>query len=334
MAGMIEYLQKQQEDNLSGATTKPKKMPLVVLLVGMAGTGKSTLAHRLNLFCEEHDKKSYFINLDPAVRGELNYTCNIDIRDTVDYKQVMSQYKLGPNGAIMTSLNLYATKFHQVISILEQPEKTEELDFIFVDTPGQIEVFTWSASGQLITESFASTFPTTILFIGDTSRCINPQTFMSMMLYASSILYRYQVPLLLALNKCDVVSGETAMGWIKDPDALSGALRECKGYGATLTASLALFIHEFYENMSCVPVSAVAGTGFQELVFGALPKAKDEYMNDYLQLIKDKMEQRKKQESDRMAADTRKLDKEFGKLSASAGPTAGGGGGLGSLDAE
>lgn len=32
---------------------------------------------------------------------------------------VMKQYGLGPNGAIMTSLNLYATKFDQVISLIE-----------------------------------------------------------------------------------------------------------------------------------------------------------------------------------------------------------------------
>lgn len=32
--------------------------------------------------------------------------------------------------------------------------------YVFIDTPGQIEVFTWSASGQIITETLASAFPT------------------------------------------------------------------------------------------------------------------------------------------------------------------------------
>ena len=31
----------------------------------------------------------------------------------------MKDYGLGPNGAIMTSLNLFATKFDQVMTILE-----------------------------------------------------------------------------------------------------------------------------------------------------------------------------------------------------------------------
>lgn len=41
-----------------------------------------------------------------------------DIRDTVNYKEVMKQYNLGPNGGIMTSLNLFATKFVEVSSSL------------------------------------------------------------------------------------------------------------------------------------------------------------------------------------------------------------------------
>jgi len=53
-----------------------------------------------------------------------------------------------------------------------------------VDTPGQIEVFTWSASGQIISDSFASTFPTVIAYIIDTPRTTDPSTFMSNMLYA------------------------------------------------------------------------------------------------------------------------------------------------------
>lgn len=56
--------------------------------------------------------------------------------------------------------------------------------YIFVDTPGQIEAFTWSASGQIITDALASSFPTVILYIVDTPRTTAPTTFMSNMLYA------------------------------------------------------------------------------------------------------------------------------------------------------
>ena len=35
---------------------------------------------------------------------------HVDIRDTVNYREVMKQYSLGPNGGILTALNLFATK--------------------------------------------------------------------------------------------------------------------------------------------------------------------------------------------------------------------------------
>lgn len=86
-------------------------------IIGMAGAGKTTLLHRLNLTLVESSKRAYYINLDPAVR-DVPFAANIDIRDTVNYKEVMKQYGLGPNGAILTSLNLFATKFDQVLALL------------------------------------------------------------------------------------------------------------------------------------------------------------------------------------------------------------------------
>lgn len=64
--------------------------------------------------------------------------------------------------------------------------------YVIVDTPGQIEIFTWSASGAIITDAVASAIPTVIAYIVDTPRATAPATFMSNMLYAC----RYAVALL------------------------------------------------------------------------------------------------------------------------------------------
>ena len=138
----------------------------------------------------------------------------------------MEQHKLGPNGAIMTSLNLYATKFDQVIRILEDRADNDTMpQYLLVDTPGQIEAFTWSASGSILTESLASTFPTVMVFVIDTVRCASsPNTFMSNMLYACSMYYRARIPLVICFNKTDVVSHEFAMEWMRDFEAFQEAL--------------------------------------------------------------------------------------------------------------
>lgn len=273
--------------------------PLVILVIGMAGTGKTTLVKQLQQYSQQKGLLSYFMNLDPAVT-ELPYGVHIDIRDTVNYREVMNQYRLGPNGAILTSLNLFATKFHQVIGLLEN--RRESLDWIVVDTPGQIEVFTWSASGQLISEAFASTFPTCLLFVGDTPRCVNPQTFMSTMMYSSSIMFKTQLPLLLAMNKVDVSDADKVIRWMKDTEELCEVLRDSKGYAATLTESLSLFVNEYYSGLEVAKVSALSGLGF-DLLDDALEKSKVQYMREYFPLLKERQRVEEMKEKKRQQAD-------------------------------
>lgn len=51
----------------------------------------------------------------------------------------------------------------------------------------------------------ASSFATVVVYVMDTSRSINPVTFMSNMLYACSILYKTKLPFLIAMNKVQVI---------------------------------------------------------------------------------------------------------------------------------
>ena len=85
-----------------------------------------------------------------------------------------------------------------------------------IDTPGQIEAFSQSASGQIITDTLSCTFPTLTLYLADTVRCENPNTFMSNMLYSLSIMYKSRIPLLLAFNKTDLMDHKFLISWMED----------------------------------------------------------------------------------------------------------------------
>ena len=60
----------------------------------MAGSGKTTLMQRINSHVHERTLASYMINLDPAVT-HVPFGVNVDIRDTVNYKNVMKEYVSG-----------------------------------------------------------------------------------------------------------------------------------------------------------------------------------------------------------------------------------------------
>ncbi|QSL65178.1 hypothetical protein MERGE_002483 [Pneumocystis wakefieldiae] len=273
-----------------------------ILVVGMAGSGKTTFLQRLNAHLRSQEEVPYLVNLDPAVLS-VPYNVNIDICDTIDYKQVMKQYNLGPNGAILTSLNLFATKFDQVLSILDKRTSS----YVLFDTPGQIEIFTWSASGSIITDALASSFPTCIAYIIDTVRSTSCTTFMSSMLYACSILYKTKLPIIIVFNKTDVQDATFAKEWMTDFEVFQEALSKNEGdaegvggsgYMSSLINSMSLMLEEFYRHLDVVAVSAVTGSGMDDFL-AAIDHKVEEYESNYRpeleKLIKENKERKKKE---------------------------------------
>ncbi len=262
-------LKKQSEKNENEIKEKkqkiklPKNMKTINLIIlGMAGSGKTTFVQKLEEELANKDKESYIINLDPAVMDTL-YEPNLDIKDTIKYKEVMTSNNLGPNGAILTCLNLFSTNIDKVLTILES--KTD-LDYIVMDTPGQLEVFSWSASGKIITDSFSLIFPSILIYIIDIPRCSNPNTFSSNMLYALSIMYKMKLPLLLAFNKVDIAKENKVIEWMQDYQSLQEVLSKKDDYMSTFSSSLSLLLNEFYKTIKYVSVSSKTGEGFDELI--------------------------------------------------------------------
>ncbi|KAF7684179.1 GPN-loop GTPase 1 [Astathelohania contejeani] len=277
----------------------------IFIVVGMAGSGKTSFCQRLYSWlsqekCEiDHktglNRNIFSINLDPAVLNP-KMPLNEDIRDEIDYQEVMEKYNLGPNGAIITSLNLYLLKMDELLNRIEanknekknniQCDNKKELSdefnkkvtlnenlkeensapsYIIIDTPGQIEAFTWASPGYVLIEGLKSlkSYKIEILYVIDSEQTEQHAVFMSNMMYAASIMCRYQVDTTCVFNKSDLAGTDKTLEWIRDYQKFRESLPQEEMYSSMLS-SMALHFEEFYNFIPTVGVSAFTGSGKSE----------------------------------------------------------------------
>ena len=77
----------------AAANPEARSQPPACIVLGMAGSGKTSLMQRIAAHLSMQNTPAYHINLDPAVT-KVPFGANIDICDTVNYREVMKQYGL------------------------------------------------------------------------------------------------------------------------------------------------------------------------------------------------------------------------------------------------
>lgn len=64
---------KDEKINNEPQIGHPEHKPIAAFVIGMAGSGKSTLMQRINSYVNMKKYPSYIINLDPAVNGTNDF---------------------------------------------------------------------------------------------------------------------------------------------------------------------------------------------------------------------------------------------------------------------
>ncbi|ADM11136.1 conserved hypothetical ATP binding protein [Encephalitozoon intestinalis ATCC 50506] len=234
----------------------------IFVVVGMAGSGKTTFCQRLYSWISQDNctidpatglnSHIYSINTDPAVVN-TKMPLNLDIRDVVDYHETMEKYELGPNGGINTCLNLF------LLNIGEYIDRIKE-EYIIIDTPGQIEAFTWSSPGYVLIEALKTVGEVILVYVVDSVSSHKHAVFMSNMMYAASLMCRYEVETLCLFNKKDLSGSELLEEWISDYESFRDSLNDEDMFSPIL-GSMALHFEEFYNSIKTVSVSSSTGSG-------------------------------------------------------------------------
>lgn len=234
-----------------------------VFFVGTAGSGKSTLVGAYKQWLDDNGVDAVVVNMDPGADA-LPYEAEVDIREWINLEETMQAYGLGPNGAQIVAADLMVANISKMTDIIG----TYGADYILVDTPGQLELFAFRESSQLIVRAFGAQ-DSMIVYLSDPSLCRTPNGFISAMVLGALVEFRLQLPTLNLLSKCDTLSDDDQqkmLDWYQVSDALYGDLLDSDSQPETV---IGMELFKAVENAGVFgeirAVSAQDGVGLEEI---------------------------------------------------------------------
>jgi GPN-loop GTPase len=195
-----------------------------IFITGTAGSGKSLLTSRLLQWYKDSQSYPISLNLDPGAVN-LPYEPDVDVRNYIDINTLMETYDLGPNGSLVMASDMIATKLEDIQNEVDNLNP----DYIIIDTPGQIELFAFRASGPYFVSNFQSDNKVTLfLFDGMLVSC--PINYISIALLASSIKLRLKTAQVNVLTKRDLIIEKIhgILEWSSSSTSLESALNNEK----------------------------------------------------------------------------------------------------------
>lgn len=234
-----------------------------IYVIGTAGSGKSTLVNAFKEWMDSRDLDCVLVNLDPGADA-VPYEADVDIREWVHLAEVMDEYSLGPNGAQIVCADLMALNVDKLSKAMDSYRGR----FTIIDTPGQMELFTFRQSSNVIVDSLGRE-RSVFVFLSDPSLSRTPNGFVSNMMLCALTQFRFSLPVVNLMSKADTVAEdelETMRMWSLDPYALYGALLDDDVNTQTV---MGIELFKAMENVGVyqelIPVSSESFEGFEDL---------------------------------------------------------------------
>ncbi len=227
-----------------------------IVIVGPAGSGKSTLTGELSAHIESFGPVVAKLNFDPAAES-LPYYADVDVRKYVTVHEFMAK-GLGPNGALIAAVDSLINHVFDIRSVLEDIKP----DYVIVDTPGQMELFAYRHGGPLVLDALTHNYPSLTIFLVDAVFLENVSSIISALTLASSVAVRLRRPQVNVVSKADLLLPEILndivprLGEEGFLESMVNSDETLDPYTRTLMLSLSSALYEAGFIGEVIPVSA------------------------------------------------------------------------------
>lgn len=238
-------------------------MPYFVIVLGTAGSGKTSLSSVLQTYLTSHQLDAVLVNLDPAVEN-LPYAPDVDVRDYVDARDIMRKTGLGPNGALIASIDMLLVNIDEIKDEIWGYKS----NYVIIDTPGQMELFAFRPTGPLVLKALIGDAKSVTMFLIDASYVTQPSNLFSALLLSASTYVRLKIPQLNVLTKIDLLQPnelEETLRALEDPDVLSTNINNEKDARLIWDEFEVSSMLEKLLVFDTIPVSNITGEGFDDL---------------------------------------------------------------------
>ncbi|KAK3606475.1 hypothetical protein CHS0354_041426 [Potamilus streckersoni] len=176
------------------------------LVMGPAGSGKSTYCSNMVKHCECLRRTVHVVNLDPAAE-HFDYPVLVDIRELIEVDDAMDDQDLrfGPNGGLIFCMEYLTQNFDW---LQEQLDEVED-DYILFDCPGQVELYTHIPVMRQLVDTLQNwNFRLCGVFLVDSQFLIESSKFVSGILTALSTMVNLEIPHVNVMTKLDLLSSK------------------------------------------------------------------------------------------------------------------------------
>jgi len=174
----------------------------VQLVMGPAGSGKSTYCAAMQEHFSVMKRTARVVNLDPAAE-DFKYEPDIDVRDLITVEDCMEECDFGPNGGLLFAMEYLLDNLSWLI---DQLEEYGEEEYLLFDCPGQIELYSHvPVMRALVDELQRRDFRIVGIYCIDALFIQDNAKFLAGCLAALTSMMFLELPHLNLLTKCDLI---------------------------------------------------------------------------------------------------------------------------------
>ncbi len=233
-----------------------------VLLLGPAGSGKSSLAAEFGKFLLAAGIDAGFINLDPAC-DYIPFKPDFDIRSVVSVDGIMKKEQLGPNAALLRAMRLMEYKKRKIANLMSKSRHALNL----IDTPGQMEAFVFQDAADIV-----SLFekPVVGVFLIPADSLKDYSDFITARFLGIATQLRLRIPVVNVVSKFDTVLPDEKRKIneiLRNPSSLKKHIKRGEYYGMRelLMREIENLFAKSMKSSRMIKVSSKKRMGFEEL---------------------------------------------------------------------